>query len=81
MAYAQAFGKHGSGDEDYDEYVHALQGEVTGLVVRRICDKERRVRDEDVDVEVEEDVVSPSFAERVRDGDKMDEGRNKGKKK
>ena len=35
----------------------------------------------DVDVEVEEDVVSPSFAEKVRDGDKMDEGRNKGKKK
>lgn len=75
MAYAQAFGEHGSGDEDYDEYVHVFQGEVTGLVVRRICDKERRVRDEDVDV------VSPGFAEKVRDGGKIDEGRNKGKKK
>lgn len=28
--YAQAFGKHGSGDEDFDEYVRAFQGEVTG---------------------------------------------------
>ncbi len=40
LAYAQAFGKHGSGDEDYDEYVRAFQCKVTGLVVRRMCGKE-----------------------------------------
>ena len=36
LAYAQAFGKHGTGDEDYDEYVRAFQGTVTGIAVRRI---------------------------------------------
>jgi len=35
-AYAIAFGKHGSGDEDYDEYVHAFQGRIASIVVRRI---------------------------------------------
>jgi hypothetical protein len=40
LAYAQAFGKHGSEDQDYNEYVHAFQGKVRGLVVRRICDRE-----------------------------------------
>lgn len=30
LAYAQAFGKYGSGNEDYDEYVHAFQDKVTG---------------------------------------------------
>jgi hypothetical protein len=68
LVYAHAFGKHGSGDEDYDEYVHAFQGKITGLAARRICDKEGWVdEDEYVDVEeVEEDVASPSFAEKAR---------------
>ena len=30
LTYAQAFGKHGSGDKDYDEYVHAFQSKITG---------------------------------------------------
>ena len=36
LAYAQAFGKHGSGDDDYDEYVIAFQQKITGLVVRKM---------------------------------------------
>ncbi|KAH6662691.1 hypothetical protein B0J14DRAFT_645188 [Halenospora varia] len=89
LAYAHAFGKHGWGDENYDEYVHAFQGKITGLAVSRICDKEGWVirdededEDEDVEVEeVEEDVVSPGFAEKARVGNGIDEeGRNKGKK-
>lgn len=48
LAYAHAFGKHGSKGENYDEYVHAFQGKITGLAARRICDKEEWViRDED----------------------------------
>ncbi len=37
--YAQAFGKRGSGDEDYDEYVGAFQRKINGLVVMRMCGK------------------------------------------
>lgn len=40
LVYARAFGKHGSGDEDYDEYVHAFQRKVTGLMLRRIYDED-----------------------------------------
>ena len=36
LAYAHAFGKHSSGDEDYDEYVYAFQSTVTGIAVRKI---------------------------------------------
>ena len=39
MAYAQVFGKHGSGDADFDEYVRALQHNLNGLVIRRILNK------------------------------------------
>jgi hypothetical protein len=89
LAFAQALGKDGSGDEDYDEYVRAFQGKVTGLAVRRICDKEElvvREEDEYGDVEeigeVKEDVISLGLEEKMRDGDIMDEkSRNKGKEK
>jgi hypothetical protein len=55
LAYAQAFGKHGLGDEDYDEYVHAFQVKITGLAVRRM---------------LYDNMVLPSFAEKTREGDK-----------
>ncbi|EPE25484.1 hypothetical protein GLAREA_01396 [Glarea lozoyensis ATCC 20868] len=37
LAYSQAFGKHGSGDEHYDEYVHAFQEYIMKLWVKKTC--------------------------------------------
>ncbi|KAL8791603.1 MAG: hypothetical protein Q9195_005808 [Heterodermia aff. obscurata] len=34
-AYSLAFGKHGSGDDYYDEYVSAFQHKITGLMVQK----------------------------------------------
>lgn len=77
LAYAHAFRKHGSGDEDYEEYIHAFQRKITALAVRGLCDKEGwAVGDEDQD----EDVVSPGFAKKARTGDRVDEDRNEGRK-
>lgn len=43
--YGQAFGKHGSGDEDYDEYVRAFQGKVNGhWVIRTVIKNGGKIR-------------------------------------
>lgn len=34
--YGQAFGKHGSGDKDFDKYVMAFQGKVNRLWAMRL---------------------------------------------
>ena len=36
LAYAQAFGKHGSGDDDYDRYAIAFQQKINCLGVEKI---------------------------------------------
>ncbi|EEH22752.2 hypothetical protein PABG_04963 [Paracoccidioides brasiliensis Pb03] len=48
------FGKHGSGNKDYDEYVHVFQGIITGNAVRRLRGKDG-VEEEDDDEEEDED--------------------------
>ena len=42
-AYTLTFGKYGSVDEDYDEYIYAFQGRIASLVMRRVVDQEGRV--------------------------------------
>lgn len=39
LHYAQGFGKHGSGDDDFDEYVRAFHGKITGFWVETMVFK------------------------------------------
>ncbi|EEH49543.2 uncharacterized protein PADG_05622 [Paracoccidioides brasiliensis Pb18] len=49
------FGKHGSGNKDYDEYVHVFQGIITGNAVRRLRGKDGVEEDDDEDEDEDED--------------------------
>ena len=68
LHYAQAFGKHGSGDDGFDEYVLAFQRKISGLAVKEMMVKRGYVIQKRGEYEV---LFKP--AEKTRAGDVVDE--------
>ena len=68
LQYAQAFGKHGSGDDGFDEYVLAFQRKITGLAVKEMMVKRGCVIQKRGEYEVYFEA-----AEKARAGDVVEE--------
>ena len=76
LAYAQAFGKHGSGDDYYDQYVDKFQSTIISLCLRRMAIENPdtvKIEEEEDEVWFKDGVEEHGVDEDGVDEDKADE--------